>query len=133
MAAAFALGAEGVQMGTRMVSALESPIHPNWKQAIVDAEETGTVMLRPDGAPALRALRTARTQRLEAGEGNAMLALAQGQRQVYFEGDLEAGVALSGQVAGRIEAVIPVADIIASTVREFATIIGSLAKAYGSA
>jgi enoyl-[acyl-carrier protein] reductase II len=33
MAAAFALGAEGVQMGTRMVSALESPVHDNWKQA----------------------------------------------------------------------------------------------------
>ena len=35
MAAAFALGAEGVQMGTRMVSSLESPIHVNWKNAIV--------------------------------------------------------------------------------------------------
>ncbi|MDH4168543.1 MAG: nitronate monooxygenase, partial [Acidimicrobiia bacterium] len=35
MAAAFALGAEGIQMGTRMVSAAESPIHDNWKQAIV--------------------------------------------------------------------------------------------------
>src|ERR671920_1486055 len=45
MAAAFALGAEAVQMGTRMVSATESPVHDNWKQAIVDAEETGTVFL----------------------------------------------------------------------------------------
>ncbi|SUZ97470.1 uncharacterized protein METZ01_LOCUS50324, partial [marine metagenome] len=40
MAAAFALGAEGVQMGTRMVSAAESPVHQNWKDAIVDAQET---------------------------------------------------------------------------------------------
>ena len=47
MAAAFALGAEGVQMGTRMVSSLESPIHVNWKNAIVAAPETGTVMLKP--------------------------------------------------------------------------------------
>ena len=38
MAAAFALGAEGIQMGTRMVSALESPVHQNLKDAIVDAE-----------------------------------------------------------------------------------------------
>ena len=45
MAAAFALGAEGIQMGTRMVSALESPVHQNWKQAIVDAQETDTVFL----------------------------------------------------------------------------------------
>ncbi len=132
MAAAFALGAEGVQMGTRMVSALESPIHENWKRAIVDAAETGTVMLKPEGAPALRALRTERTDRLEAGEGNAMMALAQGQHQVYFEGDLEAGVALSGQVAGRIESVVPVQQIIGSTVREFAATIKGLAGTYAA-
>src|SRR3954452_20318378 len=45
MAAAFALAAEGVQMGTRMVSAAESPVHANWKQAMVDASETDTIML----------------------------------------------------------------------------------------
>jgi enoyl-[acyl-carrier protein] reductase II len=133
MAAAFALGAEGVQMGTRMVSAAESPIHDNWKRAIVAAAETDTVMLKPEGAPALRALRTANTDRLEAGDGNAMVALAKGQRQVYFEGDLEAGVALTGQVAGRVEAVVPVSEIIASTVREFAATIDDLSKVYGAA
>ena len=62
MAAAFALGAEGVQMGTRMVSAAESPVHDNWKDAIVAAAETDTVFLNrfsppgPAGA-AHRALR----------------------------------------------------------------------------
>ncbi|MDM1946166.1 nitronate monooxygenase, partial [Mycobacteroides abscessus] len=45
MAAAFALGAEGVQMGTRMMSAAESPIHHNWKAAVVAARETDTVLL----------------------------------------------------------------------------------------
>ena len=43
MVAAFALGAEGIQMGTRMVSAAESPVHDNWKNAIVNAKETDTV------------------------------------------------------------------------------------------
>src|SRR2546430_378344 len=43
MAAAFALGAEGVQMGSRMVSSAESPVHSNWKNAIVAAAETETV------------------------------------------------------------------------------------------
>ena len=105
MAAAFALGAEGVQMGTRMVSSQESPVHENWKRAIVASAETGTVLLKPEGAPALRALRTERTEALERGEGHAMQALAGGQRDVYFGGNLEAGVALTGQVAGRIEAV----------------------------
>jgi enoyl-[acyl-carrier protein] reductase II len=120
MAAAFALGAEGVQMGTRMVSALESPVHDGWKNAIVDAAETDTCFLRTEGGPSLRALRTATTERFEAGEGNAMAGLGGGVRDVYFEGKLENGVALTGQVAGRIEEIRPVADIIADTVREFA-------------
>ena len=65
MAAAFALGAEGVQMGTRMVSALESPVHENWKKSIVNANETDTVFLNRFSRPGLRALRTARTTELE--------------------------------------------------------------------
>ncbi|MFP5487872.1 MAG: NAD(P)H-dependent flavin oxidoreductase, partial [Acidimicrobiia bacterium] len=64
MAAAFALGAEGVQMGTRMVSAAESPVHDNWKRAIVEAAETDTLFLNQRHSPALRALRTERTTRL---------------------------------------------------------------------
>jgi enoyl-[acyl-carrier protein] reductase II len=119
MAAAFALGAEGVQMGTRMVSALESPVHDGWKNAIVNAAETDTCFLRTEGGPALRALRTETTERFEAGDGNAMKGLGDGVRAVYFEGKLDQGVALTGEVAGRIESVLPVADIIASTVREF--------------
>jgi enoyl-[acyl-carrier protein] reductase II len=130
MAAAFALGAEGVQMGTRMVSAAESPVHPNWKQAIVDAPETGTVLLKPQGGPALRALRTKRSEALESGDENPMLALGGGVKEVYFGGNLEAGVALTGQVAGRIEAVRPVADIIRDTTREFFETVESLAKAH---
>ena len=128
MAAAFALGAEGVQMGTRMVSALESPVHENWKQAIVASAETGTVLLKPEGAPALRALRTKRSEALERGEGQAMQALAGGQRDVYFGGNLEAGIALTGQVAGRIDAVKPVAQVIEETVSEFHETIERLAK-----
>jgi enoyl-[acyl-carrier protein] reductase II len=128
MAAAFALGAEGVQMGTRMVSAAESPVHDGWKQAIVAAAETGTVFLRPERGPALRALRTERTTRLERGEGNAMAELAAGVRQVYFEGDLEEGVALCGEVAGRIDAVEPVAAILERTVREFTATVTALAR-----
>ena len=128
MAAAFALGAEGVQMGTRMVSASESPVHENWKQAIVAAAETDTVYLKADKGPALRALRTATTEALEAGEGQAMSTLGGGVKQGYFEGNLEAGVALTGQVAGRIEAVRPVAEIIATTVREYVEVIEGLSK-----
>ena len=129
MAAAFALGAEGVQMGTRMVSATESPVHPNWKQAIVDSPETGTVMLRGEKGPALRVLRTERAAALESEGGNPMIALGGGVKGVYFEGDLEAGLALTGEVAGRIESVEPVHDIIARTVEEFESTVRDLASA----
>ena len=130
MAAAFALGAEGVQLGTRMVSATESPVHGNWKQAIVEAAETDTVFLRAERGPALRALRTQRTTLLEQGDGNPMAALAGAVEKVYFGGDLEAGVALTGQVAGRIESVESVAKIIERTVGEFFETLEALAKAH---
>ena len=118
MAAAFALGAEGVQMGTRMVSAAESPVHDNWKQAIVRAAETDTLFLNERHSPALRALRTARTEALRDAEHNVFGDFGDAEA-LYFGGDMEAAIALSGQVAGRIDAVRPVAEIITDTVREF--------------
>ena len=130
MAAAFALGAEGVQMGTRMVSALESPIHDGWKRAIVAAPETGTVMIKPPGRPALRALRTERTERLEKDPSRAMEEMGAGVRDVYFGGKVDAGVALSGQVAGRIESVRPVADILRDTMNDFFATLEALGKQY---
>ena len=115
MAAAFALGAEGVQMGTRMVSSLESPVHDNWKKAIVGAAETDTVFLNRFSRPALRALRTARTTELEKADHVGMDQFARTQ-DLYFGGDLEAAIALTGQVAGRITEIKPVAEIINETV-----------------
>jgi enoyl-[acyl-carrier protein] reductase II len=137
MAAAFALGAEGVQMGTRMVSAAESPVHQNWKQAIIDAEDTDTIFLNQFGKPALRALRTKKTAQLEhdvlqdnyagpppmAAFGNAL--------DLYFGGDMEASIALAGQVVGRIDSVKPVVEIIAETVREFEETVKAMGKRYG--
>ncbi len=126
MAAAFALGAEGVQMGTRMVSAAESPVHDNWKRAIVEAAETDTVFLNQRHSPALRALRTDRTSALVDAEHNVFGDFGDPQA-LYFGGDMNAAIALSGQVAGRIDEVRPVADIIADTVREFAATVDRLA------
>lgn len=131
MAAALALGAEGVQMGTRMVSAAESPVHDNWKQAIVDAAETDTVFLNRHTSPALRALRTNRSEALEHDtETNAMTALIGSTLDLYFGGDMEASLALSGQVAGRIDSVEPVADIIQACASDCLALLGELAERY---
>src|SRR5690349_1713015 len=112
MAAAFALGAEGVQMGTRMVASAESPIHDNWKQAIVDAPETGTLLLNRHSGPALRVLRTEVSESYEFDtERNAMSAMVD-HKAMYFGGDLTKGLAFGGQVAGRIDAIRPIAEVI---------------------
>lgn len=130
MAAAFALGAEGVQMGTRMVSAAESPVHQNWKDAIVRASETDTVFLNRKHSPALRALRTEKTTRLEdQPDVNAMTEFGRAL-DLYFGGDMEASIALTGQVAGRIDAVRPVAEVIEEVKAEFFATIQSLASRY---
>ena len=65
MAAAFALGAEGAQMGTRMLTSAESPVHENWKQAVVAGAETDTVIVNRFNRPAMRTLRTERTATAE--------------------------------------------------------------------
>ncbi|MEM1229738.1 MAG: nitronate monooxygenase [Pseudomonadota bacterium] len=130
MAAAFALGAEGIQLGTRMVSAAESPVHQNWKDAIVGAKETDTVFLNRQHSPALRALRTEKTTRLEqTPEVNAMTEFGTAL-DLYFGGDMEASIALTGQVAGRIDAVRPVAEIIGEIREEFFEVVGGLGAQY---
>ena len=130
MAAAFALGAEGVQMGTRMVATIESPIHDNWKLAIVAAPETGTVLLNRHAAPAVRVLRTELSEAYEfATTRNAMEAMTR-HRDLYFEGDLGAGLPFAGQVAGRIDAIRPVADVIAECARDCLAVLADLASRY---
>jgi len=129
MAAAFALGAEGIQMGTRMVSALESPVHDNWKQAIVAAAETDTVFLNRKHGPGLRALRTERSLMLEESPENVMGEFGRAL-DLYFGGDMEASLALGGQVVGRIDEVRPVADVIADCVEEFHACLSALADSY---
>jgi enoyl-[acyl-carrier protein] reductase II len=127
MAAAFALGAEGVQMGSRMVSAAESPVHDNWKRAIVAAKETDTVFLNRFSRPGLRALRTQTTERLEREAHVGMDVFARAM-DLYFGGDMEAAIALAGQVVGRIGAVKPVAEIIRDTVAGFRAAVAALQR-----
>ncbi len=129
MAAAFALGAEAIQMGTRMVSSLESPVHENWKRAILDGGETDTVFLNQRHSPALRALKTKRSIGLRFAEHNVFGDFGDPQK-LYFGGDMEAAIALTGQVQGRIESIIPVTEIIKSCMEEFYQTVQAQADAY---
>jgi enoyl-[acyl-carrier protein] reductase II len=130
MAAAFALGAEGVQMGTRMVSAAESPVHDAYKNLIVDADATDTVMLSAHHSPAYRVMRTPFSEGLEQ-EPSVVLGSTvgiDGLLDLYFKGNLDAAFAFGGQVAGRIAEVLPVADIIHGTIAGFYESIAALGR-----
>lgn len=129
MAAAFVLGAEGVQMGTRMVASAESPIHDNWKQAIVGAAETDTVLLNRFSRPGIRALVTERTAALER-QAQVGWSDYGDVADLYFGGNLEAAVPFSGQVAGRIEAIEPVRRILERTMEEFTVTMQEVAARY---
>lgn len=125
MAAAFALGAEAVQMGTRFVSCAESPVHANYKNAIVGASTTGTWMLNTRSSPCIRALKSERTAAIH--EAGLMPADSfEGIQRVYFGGDMEAAPALAGQTAGLIDSVKTAQQIIDDTVAEFFAITARL-------
>ena len=131
MAAAFALGAEGIQMGTRFVSCAESPVHANYKQAIVDARETGTWVLNKQASPCIRALKSQRTAAIHAA-GLMPPDTFAGLQDVYFRGDMEAAPALAGQTVGLIDAVKTAQQVIDETVAgffEITTRLGRLAEA----
>lgn len=128
MAAAFAMGADAVQMGTRMVASAESPIHDNWKQSIVDGRETDTVMVNRHHRPAMRVLATQRATALDTANEPASLDI-EAMMGTYFGGDMESGFAMSGQVQGRIHAVEPVADVLRRTWDDCQSILRTLGTA----
>ena len=94
-AAAFALGACGIQVGTCLLASVECPIHDNYKQAILKAKDTDTVVTgRSIGGPD-------ELEHLTLG----------GLRRAVLEGDVETGSVMSGQVAGMLHEIRPVAEI----------------------
>jgi enoyl-[acyl-carrier protein] reductase II len=118
MAAALVLGADGVQMGTRLLASAESPVHANLKRAVVHADETSTVLLPLDGKRMMRVIRTPAAEKIggasssEEESSEAGAAALQRVQRLYFDGDMSASVANTGQVAGRITDVRPAAEII---------------------
>ncbi len=112
-AAALVLGAEGVQMGTRMLASQEALVHSNFKDAIVAANDSGTVLLDVPGNPTMRVLRTGLAARVAAHEPGVQLL---GKiTDLYFDGDMDASVANTGQVSSRIAGLLPAAEIVRRT------------------
>ena len=127
MAAAFALGADGIQMGTRFVCSVEAGVHANWKQAIVAAGETDTVVLSPNARQSVRTMKTERTKAIAAAGPFDLGEELSHASALYHGGDMEGGIALLGQVCGRIDAVKPVAAIVSDIMAEFNATVGGMA------
>lgn len=118
--AAIALGAEGVQLGTRFVAVDENIAHPEYKRAIIEAQDTDTVVTCRKLVPT-RSLKTELFRRVLALEASGASAeelrayLGRGRdrdRKGQIEGDLVNGAASCGASAGLIKEILPVAEVI---------------------
>ena len=117
VAAAFALGACGIQMGTCLLASEECPIHDNYKQAILKAKDSDTVVTgRSVGGP-VRCLKNKMTRQYLTLEkqGASLEELEKvtlgGLRRAVLEGDMEYGSVMSGQVAGMVHEIKPLRQI----------------------
>ena len=119
VAASFMLGAQGVQVGTRFLAADECQIHPTYKELVVKANDTDSVVTgRYTGHPC-RNVRTKFAKKLASGEKDGSLTpdefeqLTLGSlRKAVQDGNLEEGSFLCGAIAGMIKEVKPAKDII---------------------
>ena len=125
MLAAFALGAEAVQMGTRFAATVESSAHERYKQAVIEAKDRDTILTLKKIAP-VRLLKSPfglTAQREEsAGKSKEELTELLGksrERKGIFEGDWEEGEFEMGQSSGLVKEILPAAEIVRKTMREF--------------
>ncbi len=132
MLAAMALGADGVQVGSRFVAAEESSAHPAFKQMVVDAGDGSTLLALKKLMP-VRLLRngflTHVTEREEAGAKAEELKVLLGKgraRLGMFEGNTEEGELEIGQAAALIDRVMPAAEIISEMMEEYEEVRKSL-------
>ena len=124
VAAAFMLGAQGVQMGTRFLSAEECTIHPTYKEKILKATDLCTMVTGKRLGHPVRSLRTRFSQNYAKAEYGGMPddeleALATGAlRLAVKEGDIEKGCFLAGQVAAMVKKEQPAAEIVKEVMDE---------------
>ena len=132
MAAAFALGAQGVQVGTRFVCSTECTVHPNYKNALVKAKERCTAVTgAPTGHP-VRCIENKLTKEFlkleyDHAPNEQIEKLGTGRlRAAVVDGDVEMGSVMSGQSAALVNDVRPCAEIITGMVSEAEEILKKL-------
>ncbi|WP_406678278.1 enoyl-[acyl-carrier-protein] reductase FabK [Moorella sp. ACPs] len=132
LAAALALGAAGVQMGTRFICAEECTVHPNYKEAVLKAGDRDAVVTGMPGHY-VRVLKNKLTRQFEelAARGASweeMDRLGAGKLRAAVEGDVEYGSLMAGQSAALVREIKPAAAIIEEVMAEAEAIISRLGK-----
>ena len=119
MAAALALGACGVQVGTCLLVSEECPIHPNYKAALLKARDSDTIVTGRIGGTPVRVLKNrmsreyVRQEKAGADKMELEKFTLGSLRRAVFEGDTNTGSLMAGQVCGMLHEIRPVADILA--------------------
>ncbi len=134
MAAAFALGAEGVQIGTRFVASIESSAHHNFKEAVLRASDGDTKLTLKELTP-VRLLKNKFYQEIQAAyASNASIEQLQSllgrarAKKGMFEGDMNEGELEIGQISSLINEIKPAAEIISEIINEFYQTVRELNK-----
>lgn len=134
IAAAFALGADGVQIGTRFAATVESSAHENYKKALVNAKDTDTMLYLKSIIP-VRLVKNSLTLKIEELEKRCAdveelkkIIGEHAAKRGIFDGDVENGEIEAGQIAGLIEDIPAVSEVFQNLIKEYKETVGRLSK-----
>ena len=132
LAAAFCLGAIGVQLGTCLLAAEECPIHPAYKEAVLKAKDNDTIVTGRIAGTPVRILKNAmareyvKQERAGADKMELEKFTLGSLRRAVFEGDVKTGSLMAGQVVGQIKEIRSLKEIFESMCGECEQVIGTL-------
>ncbi|MCK4471943.1 MAG: nitronate monooxygenase, partial [Anaerolineae bacterium] len=132
LVAALALGAQGIQMGTRFICTTECTAHENYKQAIIKARDRSTMTTGHSLGHPVRALKNPMVHEFEELERRGiteaeLIEFGTGKlRLAAIEGDMKNGSVMAGQIAGMVSDIVPAKELIERIVAEAEEIIGRL-------
>ncbi|MCD6358761.1 MAG: enoyl-[acyl-carrier-protein] reductase FabK [Dehalococcoidia bacterium] len=138
LVAALALGAQGIQMGTRFVCSDECVAHPDFKQKIIEARDRSTVITGRETGHPVRCLANKMTKQLEEMAKTGMsleemeIFLGGSLRKATMDGEVENGSVMAGQISGMINDIKPCNQIITDIITEAEKIIANLALDFAS-
>lgn len=134
LAAAFALGASGVQVGTCLLVAQECPIHEEYKKAVLKAKDNDTVVTGRIAGTPVRIIKNSMAREYVKQEkaGADKMELEKytlgSLRRAVFEGDVKMGSLMAGQVVGQLQEIKPLKDIFENMYSQYEGVVKNLGK-----